>query len=255
MKSTLLAVVATLLFPQMCAALDFELQYSVDAKALKDAVSGTPLTINLYEDSACATAPVVSSTVNVEDVDRIELGKRFTPKGAPKAARAGRIYVTTSMPPQRWIARYATVTGTGITPVGAACQRQYFSASSAAVSSVPASIVTISGPNVTLATLSTSFPSAGRIMLFFETELDATDVSQVLACGVSQDGLFVGGFDMDPGDVDTPIHNYDIRQSHLQVLNVAAGDHVYEVGCNLSTGAPVNTFGAKLVATFFEGAL
>src|SRR5262249_28746898 len=96
--------------------------YLVDAKALKTAVLGTSLTFNLYSDSAC-TAGVATQAINVENVNVLQQLKRITPKKAPKAPNTAQVTtvlkgVTASG------TTFLTVTGTGITPVGEACQLQ-----------------------------------------------------------------------------------------------------------------------------------
>lgn len=122
-----LAVLAALcvaaLAPRLARADNVQVNYTVDDKALKDAISGTPLTFDLWSDPNC-TAAVTSVQVTIDNVDLIERIKRFKPKHGttpPKTDRMTEV-LTGVTPPQ---APYLTVTGTGITPVGGACQAQY----------------------------------------------------------------------------------------------------------------------------------
>ncbi len=97
--------------------------YLVDLRALKTSTpSGTPLTFTLYSDNAC-TRQVASQVVNVEDVNVIESLKRLTPRGATKAPQTARLTTTLSgisAPGSLFL----TVSGPGITAVGASCQVQ-----------------------------------------------------------------------------------------------------------------------------------
>jgi hypothetical protein len=104
-------------------AADVPVTYTVDGTALKAAVSGTPLTFTLYTDAACTTL-VHTQAVNVEDVTVISKLKRVKPGGAPtKPPKTDDLRTTlTSVTPAAPL--YLKVTGTGITPVGGACQAQ-----------------------------------------------------------------------------------------------------------------------------------
>lgn len=102
-------------------AADVPVRYLIAAKALKDAVAGTQLTFALFSDAACETQ-VFSSDLPVESAT-IEQLKLTRPKGAPKAPKAARLEITlTGVTPGDSL--YLMVTGTGIEPLGTACQAQ-----------------------------------------------------------------------------------------------------------------------------------
>lgn len=122
----LVAASLVLLIADIAGAASLQVSYTVEDKALKGAVSGTALTFALYADPACTVA-VDAENVVVDDVDLIERVKRFTPKGGTKGPAAARMVevlsgVTTAP------TVYLAVTGTGVTPIGGACQLQYASA-------------------------------------------------------------------------------------------------------------------------------
>jgi len=122
---TRLVVAALLALGIRPAAADVQISYLVEDKPLKAAVTGTDLSVELWHDPACTVA-AGSATVAIDDVDLVERLKRFTPKGGVKGPAAARI--TESLPgvsPPTTL--FATITGTGITPVGGACQLQYAS--------------------------------------------------------------------------------------------------------------------------------
>jgi hypothetical protein len=244
------AVVATFLLPALASAAPTRVQYDVDASALKAAIAGTPLTFSYYSDSACATPAFDTEVIDIEDVDSIEVLKRFTPKNATKPPKTARIYVThTGGGPGRW-RTYMTVSGTGITPVGPACQAQTSDLPSAVATTTPAGVISIGGPYISLASLPLTVPTDGTLVLMFETEIQALDSGQVISCAVSQDMAFVTNFDMDTGDYDSPIPNYDLLQSHHEVIPVTAGPHTYDVSCTVPSGASVNTIRSKMTAVF-----
>jgi hypothetical protein len=101
---------------------DLSLAYTVDAKELKQAVAGTALTFELYEDEACSTL-LSSAQVLVEDVDQLLQLKLARPKGAPKPAKAVELrHVLEGAALPRTL--YLKVTGTGVLAVGSDCQVQ-----------------------------------------------------------------------------------------------------------------------------------
>ena len=104
-------------------AVDVPVSYTVDDKALKAAVSGTPLTFTLYSDSACTTS-VHTQVVNSENVRVISKLKRFNPTGAAKPPKTDELATTLTGVVPASAPLYLQVTGTGITPVGGACQVQ-----------------------------------------------------------------------------------------------------------------------------------
>jgi hypothetical protein len=102
-------------------AIDVPVQYLVDDKALKEAVAGTPLTYTLYSDPSCALQ-LFADDLAVEDAT-IEQLKRARPKGAAKPPKTARLGVTLrNVPPSASL--FLGVSGTGVVPVGGACQAQ-----------------------------------------------------------------------------------------------------------------------------------
>jgi hypothetical protein len=121
---TALALVVSLAAVRPARA-DVQVSYLVDATAFKAAVAGTPLTFAVYNDATC-TSQVGSVVVNVEKVTAIEALKLLVPKNTPKGTlptKAVELVATLQgiAPPAT---AYLEVTGTGISPVGGACQLQ-----------------------------------------------------------------------------------------------------------------------------------
>jgi hypothetical protein len=103
-------------------AADVPTSYTVSDTALKAAVAGTNLTFTLYTDAGC-TQQVHQQVVPIETVAFVSRLKTFTPKNAPKAPKIDEVHETlTGVNAAGNL--YLTVTGTGITPVGGACQAQ-----------------------------------------------------------------------------------------------------------------------------------
>jgi hypothetical protein len=118
----LLLLATLMLAPVTASAADVPVSYDVDAVALKVAVSGTPLTFQLYTDASC-TAPVHAEAIAIDDVTRIAILKRFRARNGLKPPKTAEIRATlTNVPAATPL--YLQVTGTGITPVGVACQVQ-----------------------------------------------------------------------------------------------------------------------------------
>lgn len=102
-------------------ASDFVVTYDVEDKPLKEAVSGTMLTFDLFEDSAC-TVYVAQQSIAIDDVKVSKL-KLFAPSGGVKPPKTDTMQATmTGSDFSR--ASYLKVTGTGITAVGGDCQPQ-----------------------------------------------------------------------------------------------------------------------------------
>jgi len=108
----------------VAGAADIQVSYRVDAKLLKkNTLAGTSLAFQLFTDSTCATSAGGPQNANVEAVTLIEQPKLIKVKGGPTPPSVAEIrYTMTGITPQP--AFYATVTGTGITPVGGSCQLQ-----------------------------------------------------------------------------------------------------------------------------------
>lgn len=106
------------------SAADIQVSYRVDAKLLKKSTpAGTPLSFQLFTDSTCATSAGAAQVVNVEAVTLIEQPRLIKVKGGPTPPVTAEVrHTMTGLTPQP--AFYAQVTGTGITPIGTACQLQ-----------------------------------------------------------------------------------------------------------------------------------
>jgi hypothetical protein len=119
---SVLALVLTVV-PTFALAAELPLTYRVEEKALKAAVAGTSVTMTLHRNGSCADAPVVQVHVDIADVTFIARLKPFTPKNDAKAPNTAELHhsllnVIATGP------FYLKVVGTGITPVGGACQLQ-----------------------------------------------------------------------------------------------------------------------------------
>ncbi len=133
-RSLLLAAVVAI--PVTAGAADVPVIYTVDSTPLKLAISGTNLTLQLYTDAAC-TALAHTQVLTVDNVSMLSVLKRSKPKNGVKPPKTTDIRATlTGVAPAAPL--YLAVTGTGITPVGGACQVQ---ASTAAGSSVVGPVV------------------------------------------------------------------------------------------------------------------
>jgi hypothetical protein len=111
-----------LALPLAARAADLPTSYTVNDTALKAAVAGTSLTFTLYSDAGC-TQQVHQQAVSIENVNLVSRLKLFTPKSAPKGPKVDEVHETlTGVSAAGNL--YLTVTGTGITPVGVACQAQ-----------------------------------------------------------------------------------------------------------------------------------
>jgi hypothetical protein len=123
MKRASVALVASLsLFASAAAwAADVPVSYIVDDKELKNAVSGTNLNFDLYSDSVCASQ-IHDEVLAIDDVLVSRL-KRFKPSGGAKPPKTAELRATlTGVTGATNI--YLEVTGTGVVPVGGACQAQ-----------------------------------------------------------------------------------------------------------------------------------
>jgi hypothetical protein len=123
MPTTRLAVLAVLLLAaRSVAAADLPVSYTVSEKPLKAAIASTALTFELYGDAACA-ALVQSTPVAIENVGILSKLKRMTPKGDVKLPNTVELRTTlTGVTAGGNL--YLKVVGTGVTPVGGACQAQ-----------------------------------------------------------------------------------------------------------------------------------
>jgi hypothetical protein len=118
----LLSVVVLALAPALASAADVPVVYTVDSTALKLAISGTNLTFQLYTDAAC-TSLAHTQVLTVDNTNMLSVLKRSKPKNGVKPPKTTDIRATlTGVAPAAPL--YLTVTGTGITAVGGACQVQ-----------------------------------------------------------------------------------------------------------------------------------
>lgn len=118
----LLAAATFVLLAPSARAADVPVVYTVDTTALKLAISGTNLTFQLYTDAAC-TSLAHTQVLTVDNVSMLSVLKRSKPKNGLKPPKTTDIRATlTGVAPAAPL--YAKVTGTGITPVGGACQVQ-----------------------------------------------------------------------------------------------------------------------------------
>jgi len=119
----LLLVASFVILAASAHASDLAVTYTVQDKPLKKlAVAGTPLTFTLYTDTAC-TQLLFQMTVPIENVTLISRLKLLTPKGAVKAPATDELRTTlTGLTTSGNV--YLSVTGTGVTPSGPACQAQ-----------------------------------------------------------------------------------------------------------------------------------
>jgi hypothetical protein len=251
-RSLFLCTAAALLLPSIASALTVTVRYDVDATALKSAVAGTVLTYNLYGDDAC-TDLVSTQMVNSEDIDSIEVVKRIAVKGGTKPPKMARTSHAFSINPPRWIHR-ATVTGTGITPIGGACQAQQAAPATAVKSSVPSGVISVGAGFTELASLTVSLPSDGYLDVEFETLINAKDVNQFLLCTMGE-GVASSVFYADPGDKDSPIPFYDMVQTHRQVMPMTAGTHTISVECNANGGLDIDTIYSQIIGTFYQAGM
>lgn len=103
------------------AAADVRVSYLVEAKPLRRGVSAdSTVTVAVHRDRDCTT-PVTTQNVIGADLELIEKLRRQSVRGAPPAPETLRITLTL-----RDLAApspaYVVLSGTGITPVGGACQ-------------------------------------------------------------------------------------------------------------------------------------
>jgi hypothetical protein len=152
---------------------DVAVSYLVDEKALKAAVAGTEVTFSLYADLACAVL-LDAVPVNVEDLV-IERVKLLRPKGAAKPPRVARLGATLLDVPAG--GRHLTVTGTGIVPIGGACQAQ--------AGTRPAARYLTVGTATTLEPAECAFVRVGGIA----SDLDAGDVIAFHMVDVNGDAI------------------------------------------------------------------
>jgi hypothetical protein len=119
----LLLVVPVLGLCALSRASDLPVGYVVQEKPLRTSgVAGTSLIFTLYSDAAC-TNQLYQATVSIQNVELISRLKLVTPRGAVRTAPTDEL--RTTLPDVMANGNvYLTVTGTGVTPSGSACQPQ-----------------------------------------------------------------------------------------------------------------------------------
>lgn len=180
-----LAVLASLLLvARTAAAADLEVAYTVQEKPLKAAVLGTPLTFGLYTDPAC-TSLAQAVVVNAENVSLLTKLKQMTPKNDTKLPNTVELR-TTLAGVTAGGNLYLQVTGTGVTPVGGACQAQAAhvapalrDANGAFVSSFPRTLRTIGPDVVELAVVAGGILPSDPFVLYY-TSSDCSGTPLVL---------------------------------------------------------------------------
>jgi hypothetical protein len=111
-----------LALPLGARAADVPVVYTVDTTALKLAVSGVNLTFELHTNAAC-TSLAHTQIITTDNLGMLSVLKRSKPKNGVKPPKTTDIRATlTGVAPAAPL--YLTVSGTGITPVGGACQVQ-----------------------------------------------------------------------------------------------------------------------------------
>ncbi len=119
--SMILAVVVSLVPSAPARALDVPVVYAVDGVALKDAVAGTMLTWELHGDSTCSDL-LHTTTTAIDDAMIVAL-KRSKVRGGVKPPKTSELRMTLAGVTAPGHV-HLKVTGTGVTPVGGACQAQ-----------------------------------------------------------------------------------------------------------------------------------
>ena len=114
---------ALLALPSLARAADLPVRYTVQEKPLKTAIAGTSLAFDLFRDPACTAPAAHSASVLIENVTLITKLKQFTPKGDTKLPSTDELALTLSGVTAAGNL-YLKVTGTGLVPVGGACQAQ-----------------------------------------------------------------------------------------------------------------------------------
>ena len=110
------------LAPFVIAAADLPVSYLVEEKPLKAAITGTPLTVELYSDNACTTL-VQLVPVDVEDVTLLLKLKQMTPKNDAKLPNTVEMRTTLANVSGSGNL-YLKVTGMGVSSVDGDCQAQ-----------------------------------------------------------------------------------------------------------------------------------
>lgn len=122
-RYVMLGLLVGLYRPPLASGIDLPASYTVEeAPAKMLAVAGTPLTFELFTDAVCSN-PVFVDVEPVENVTLLSRLKLLKPKGATAPRKTLEIrHTLLGVPAVSPL--YLMVTGTGIVPVGGACQPQ-----------------------------------------------------------------------------------------------------------------------------------
>lgn len=171
----------------LAVASDLPVRYTVDDKALKGAVAGTNLTFQLFTDAACATTAVHAQVVAIENVNVVSRLKRFKAPGAPTAPPKTAEMSQTLTGVSGSGNLYLKVTGTGVTPVGGACQPQ-----ASFVQSSSGSSVTIKDANGNLVGTAATSPFGGSSGFLVRVGGRLTFTDGTLSLGFADSNDLVG---------------------------------------------------------------
>ena len=94
MRFEQLLLAALFALPSLAGASDLPVSYTAEEGDLKTAVAGTSLTFELFRDSSCATPPVHSTSILIENVTLITRLKQLTPRGDTKLPKTDELRVT-----------------------------------------------------------------------------------------------------------------------------------------------------------------
>jgi len=234
-----LASLLALLAAPAAHAASLPVSYFVDEKALKEAIAGTSLTFALYDDSTCAGTAVHSENVlaeNVQLVSRLKLGaakgaEEKPPKTSELKHTLSGVTATGNL--------FLKVTGTGVTPVGDACQAQ-----SAQVAQVPAEPLPGASQRLTWHVVLTSadeFPSPPNTVRTRSSTFQAPVGSLVTVTAATITANLSGcsnwaGYVSPPSDFEPPFDEVDFG---------------YNAGSNVVNGSPVSGLGITQNVTMF----
>jgi hypothetical protein len=165
-------------------AVDLPVRYTVEKKALKAAVTGTPLTFQLFTDGAC-TSLTFSQTFPVDVVEIVQL-RFLKPSGssmsAPKAAELR--YVLHAVPTVAPL--YLKVSGAGVIPEGEDCQAQAITFAPAAPPVPGTSFVVKDANNTVVATYIGAGPIGLNAMRAFAGAVVELTVAQDTISGTGR---------------------------------------------------------------------
>ena len=120
MSLLLLGLLTLLAYPSLASAIVVPVEYLVDAGVLRrQLTSEAPVTVTLHSDAECST-PLATQVLTASTFDLIERLRPVRLRGASKSPRPARLSVAMTSPVA---GAFVTMSGTGIAPIGGACQR------------------------------------------------------------------------------------------------------------------------------------